>query len=419
MLKQQQAGDPNAIARFQEHHPRLARHPASAGCDSKLSLNDAQHIGAREYGLPSWPKLKAHVDGLQKVDERVARLRHEFAGADLLNRFGARLDRRFAAGLGKLNVVKSFVNPDGSLTPDAGRLDDSYENWFRCERTRANILCQALHFACLNARRETAEFLLELGADVNQEVPGVNRLGGTVLHGLTSGVSMGAGNNPHVDDERRLPLIELLLRHGARVTLRDSRFHSTPLGWVHHHDATRIFNLLKPYAGVHDAVQFGLFDRLRELLGLPRLSWERGGWTLTFTPIPKQIEARGKPGHRIVGTFTDSTRPAFEPLDTRGPLIDALKKKASKYGRPSVPYVIALGAFDFWVEDESIASALFESEAVVLYSTNPDLTTTRFPNGFWAGKSGPQHQRVSAALFVPHLYAHKVASAKPKLWHNP
>lgn len=47
------------------------------------------------------------------------------------------------------------------------------------------------------------------------------------------------------------------------------------------------------------------------------------------------------------------------------------------------------------------------------------IGSPRYPNGFWAGKSGPQHQRVSAVLFVPHLYAHMVASAKPKLWHNP
>ena len=186
--------------------------------------------------------------------------------AELLAGFGAQLDLRFAAGLGRLDVVKSFVNPDGSLKPDAGRLADPYENRFRCERTRANILCQALSFACLHARLETAEFLLELGADVNQEVPGVNRLGGSVLHHLTAGVSLGGSGDPHLYDARRLPLIELLLRHGASVTMRDSRFHATPLGWANHHGATRIFDRLTPRAGVHDAAQFGLVDRLRELL---------------------------------------------------------------------------------------------------------------------------------------------------------
>ncbi|HEY8693592.1 MAG TPA: hypothetical protein VIR57_12740 [Chloroflexota bacterium] len=186
--------------------------------------------------------------------------------AELLARFGAQLDLRFAAGLGKLDMVESFVNPDGSLTPEAGRLADPYENRFRCERTRENILCQALCFACLHARLDTAELLLELGANVNQEVPGLNQMGGTVLHALTAGVPLGARGDPHMYDERRLPAIELLLRHGASVTIRDSRFRGTPLGWAKHHDATRIFDLLEPHAGIHDAVQFGLIDRLQELL---------------------------------------------------------------------------------------------------------------------------------------------------------
>ena len=186
--------------------------------------------------------------------------------AELLARYNPTLDLRFAAGLGRLDVVKCFVNLDGSLKHDAGRLADPYENRFRCERTRANILCQALYFSCLHARLETVEFLLELGADVNQEVPGINRLGGTVLHGLTAGVPFGANGDPHLYDERRRPVIELLLRHGASVTLRDSRFHSTPLGWAHHHGATRIFDQLRPYAGAHDAVHYGLVGRLRALL---------------------------------------------------------------------------------------------------------------------------------------------------------
>lgn len=186
--------------------------------------------------------------------------------AELLARFGATLDMRFAAGLGRLEEVKRFVHPDGSLSSDAGRLADPYENRFRCERTRANILSQALYFACLHSRLETVEFLLELGAAVNQEVPGVNRPGGAVLHFLAAGVPLGAGGDPHRYDERRLPVIELLLKRGARVALRDSRFQATPLGWAYHHNAKRVVEVLRPRAGVHDAVRFGLLDRLRRLL---------------------------------------------------------------------------------------------------------------------------------------------------------
>jgi ankyrin repeat protein len=166
--------------------------------------------------------------------------------ARLLDRHGAALDMRFAAGLGKLDIVESFVNPDGSLAPEAGRLDDPFENWFRAERTRANVLSQSLSFACINAHLETATYLLDLGADVNQEVPGLNQLGGTILHALTSGVPVGAGGDPHMYDASRLPLAQLLLERGARVTLEDSRFHSTPLGWAQHHHNQPMIDLLTP-----------------------------------------------------------------------------------------------------------------------------------------------------------------------------
>jgi len=186
--------------------------------------------------------------------------------AELLDSYGAQLDLRFAAGLGKPDLVKSFVNPDGSRTPDAGRLADPFENRFRCERTRANILCQSLLFASLHARQEVVEYLLDRGADPNQEVPGTGPLGGTALHHVVGSVPLGATGDRAVYEERRLPIVELLLGCGASVTMRDSRFHSTPLGWANHFGAKRMCDQLAPHAGAHDAVRFGLVDRLSELL---------------------------------------------------------------------------------------------------------------------------------------------------------
>jgi ankyrin repeat protein len=166
--------------------------------------------------------------------------------AHTLDHHGAALDMRFAAGLGKLEITRNFVNRDGSLKPEAGRLDDPYENLFRAERTRANLLSQSLYFACTNAHPEVASYLLDLGADVNQEVPGLNQLGGTVLHALTGGVPVGAGGDPHMYDESRVPLAQLLLDRGASTALEDSRFHSTALGWAKHHHNQHMIDLLTP-----------------------------------------------------------------------------------------------------------------------------------------------------------------------------
>src|SRR5689334_13736224 len=48
------AGDPTALQRLTEHHPRA---DASA-----LSWSDGLFAIAREYGFASWPRLKARVE---------------------------------------------------------------------------------------------------------------------------------------------------------------------------------------------------------------------------------------------------------------------------------------------------------------------------------------------------------------------
>jgi hypothetical protein len=54
-------GDPDAIARIRTHHPS-ARDVPHGAVPAKLA--DAQLVIARELGMASWPKLKAHAEGL-------------------------------------------------------------------------------------------------------------------------------------------------------------------------------------------------------------------------------------------------------------------------------------------------------------------------------------------------------------------
>jgi hypothetical protein len=59
LLKAYRADDPAAVARLHSHHPRGAS-------ENRVALADAQLILAREYGFPSWAKLKHHVASLQR-----------------------------------------------------------------------------------------------------------------------------------------------------------------------------------------------------------------------------------------------------------------------------------------------------------------------------------------------------------------
>ena len=102
--------------------------------------------------------------------------------AELMARRGAKLDLRFAAAVGRLDEVKNWFEADGSLKEGAGALADPYgqerkyagQSAFRCERTRENILSQALCFACTHGRLEVARFLLSQGANPATDVPGLD-----------------------------------------------------------------------------------------------------------------------------------------------------------------------------------------------------------------------------------------------------
>jgi len=62
LIKAFNSSDVLAISRFQEHH--FDRYESILSGDGKAKLSDAQYIIARELGLSSWPKLKAHISAM-------------------------------------------------------------------------------------------------------------------------------------------------------------------------------------------------------------------------------------------------------------------------------------------------------------------------------------------------------------------
>jgi len=57
-------GDVHALGRFETHHPRTPPSPR---------LADAQLVIARELGLPSWPRLKAHIAAMRAALDGMGR----------------------------------------------------------------------------------------------------------------------------------------------------------------------------------------------------------------------------------------------------------------------------------------------------------------------------------------------------------
>jgi len=62
LLKERTAHTLDAAQRIREFHPRFRRATDAEIFDTQLSLSDAQLTIAREYGFPSWARLKRHIE---------------------------------------------------------------------------------------------------------------------------------------------------------------------------------------------------------------------------------------------------------------------------------------------------------------------------------------------------------------------
>jgi hypothetical protein len=224
----------------------LTRVLAAAGADvdieGGLPLASAVSFGAVRV-VEALLDCGAAVDGVDGDGVPMAYAMHFGFGevAERLARRGAKLDLRFAAGLGRMALVKGWFEANGALKPDAGSLADPYgleykrsgQPPLRCERTRRNVLSQALYFACVHGRLDAADFLLSQGADVNAIVPGLDSRA-TVLHLIVA--------RDETDDT-----IRFLLARGADPELRDEEYHATPADWARHHKRDDAVTLLRSH----------------------------------------------------------------------------------------------------------------------------------------------------------------------------
>jgi hypothetical protein len=109
------------------------------------------------------------------------------------------LDLEGAGGVGRLDVVESFFNDDGSLKPPATQ--EQMKDGFA--------------WACEFGRTSVVEFLLHRGMEMDMKL---KHNGQTGLHWAAFG--------GHVDT------VKLLLEHGAPIDAKDESFGGTPLGWA-------------------------------------------------------------------------------------------------------------------------------------------------------------------------------------------
>lgn len=211
---------------------------AAASIDNRAAAELLLDHGAAIDGTGGWSPLEEAL----YWDSRNAL-------ALLLERGAKVQNLRTAAGLGRTDLIESYFNADGSLKPEAGKIDWPFGNLdsIACSnhdatgkqslaarvnewsQDRQGIVNNAFVYACMHGHIDAARLLLDKGAEINV-IPGGFDFAGTGLHY--------AALNGH------RPMVEFLLAHGADRSIQDTKVNSTAAGWADHGGHTELRDLL-------------------------------------------------------------------------------------------------------------------------------------------------------------------------------
>jgi hypothetical protein len=152
------------------------------------------------------------------------------------------------------------------------------------------------------------------------------------------------------------------------------------------------------------------------LKALPHWTWKDKSCNITFflMPIPPKVRGELNLKVRTYGVKLNTPHIGIK---------NSIKKKATKYGKLDLPYIVAINVVNaIKVDDFNIMDALFGEEQYVISSWGNNVTlqeVIRKPNSVWWGPNGPQNTRVSAVLIAIKLSPWNIARVTPVLWHNP
>jgi hypothetical protein len=157
-----------------------------------------------------------------------------------------------------------------------------------------------------------------------------------------------------------------------------------------------------------------LADHKQHKAPLPTHPWQEAGWSIAFEAIPRGPSKRGLPTNRTIGVYPEVAWFG----GSSNLVLDAVKKKGSKYGEMSLPYIVAVGHETLFIEDEDIEISLYGS-SIEYANTGSASTFSRLPDGYWTSSRNDGHGRVSGVLVVDNPGPRTWAKRTPLLLHSP
>jgi hypothetical protein len=150
---------------------------------------------------------------------------------------------------------------------------------------------------------------------------------------------------------------------------------------------------------------------------LPTKTFTGPGFTLTCDAFPKGPKARGRLERGIGAIWHRAVR-----MPSEESVRNALREKATRYGRLDFPYVIAVNIVCEYHQRVDILDVLFGSRIVRTTMTGggaPLTVNCRASDQLWSGPGDGKNNGVSAVLAVTRLDGFTLAKAKALLVHNP
>ncbi|MDX2120428.1 MAG: ankyrin repeat domain-containing protein [Gemmatimonadota bacterium] len=308
-LKAVKAGDAAARERLRTWGP--------AGAHTAPKLADCQHALAREYGFPSWPKLRAHVEAMAATDPMAA----------LAAALKSREARAVAAVLERFPSLKGRLNEPvagGSFGATALIVAVGQGNRELVELLLANgaDINQRSHwwaggFHVLEDDHGLADFLIERGAVLDAksaaQLGRMEELAALVAADPRSVRMRGGDGQTPLHVAPTVAIAEFLLAHGAELDARDVDHESTPAQYLvrSHTDVARYLVERGAQADIMLAAALGDIERVRGFLDadpgairtvvseqyFPKRNFHAGGHIYTWTL------GAGKSPHAVAREF--------------------------------------------------------------------------------------------------------------------
>jgi hypothetical protein len=151
---------------------------------------------------------------------------------------------------------------------------------------------------------------------------------------------------------------------------------------------------------------------------LPKWPFEHDGWSIEFFPIPKSEDAIGKPGIRPIGLVSFG----YFEVDPIMTIREAILSKAKAYGKPKLPFIVAVNNFERHVDYPEIMEVLFGRWKYSFAKLDDGSVSTkeeRDLDGVWTSRAGPRNRQLTAVLIFQDVTSWNFAGRNVRLYHNP